>query len=181
MWLGHPVPGRPWSVPLHVLRRESRSRLLFDFESFAPLPLHRCRRARQECRASLASHFFIHFDVQCSMLDVQCSPRRLFMWLGHPVPGRPWSVPLHVLRRESRSRLLFDFESFAPLPLHRCRRARQECRASLASHFFIHFDVQCSMLDVQCSPLLLPRRAVLEPNCLCRKTVQGILDLIDHR
>jgi hypothetical protein len=36
-------------------------------------------------------------------------------------------------------------------------------------------------LDVQCSPLLLPRRAVLEPNCLCQKTVQGILDLIDHR
>jgi hypothetical protein len=39
------------------------------------------------------------------------------MWLGHPVPGCPWSVPLHVLRSQRRSRFfVFCFNVFYLLP-----------------------------------------------------------------
>ena len=63
----------------------------FDFETFDALPLHRCRRARQECRASLASRLFIllsslpteHLNLKTSsstsMFNVRC-----WMFNVHP-------------------------------------------------------------------------------------------------
>jgi hypothetical protein len=48
--------------PANVKNSLALRLLTFDFETFDPLPLQDCRRARQECRASLASHFLIHLS-----------------------------------------------------------------------------------------------------------------------
>ena len=63
-------------------------------------------------------------------------------WIAGILP--PWAPAAMVSAPRGRvalpDGLTFDFETFDPLPLQDCTRARQECRASLASHFLIHLS-----------------------------------------
>jgi hypothetical protein len=46
-------------------------------------------------------------------------PARVLMWLGHPVPGRPWSVPLHILNSQRIRHFLSCFFCLQVFRLYR--------------------------------------------------------------
>jgi hypothetical protein len=77
MWLGLAVPVRPWSVPLHVLRRQMNSWFLLLRLASSSLASSPGRAMRPRSAVSTP-------------------------WLEHLAPGRPWSVPLHVLRKQNQ-------------------------------------------------------------------------------